>query len=83
MSYFFGSSSSDTKTNGIKASNGGNTKVSVSIIGDAFVDLFCFLNDGSSSNGLPELGADVRISQPGKNDIFEVVQHYCLQIVVY
>ncbi len=61
-SYYFGSSA---KTD----TNGDNTKISVSIIGDAFVDLFCFLNDGSSGvegGRLPGLGADVRINQPGE-----------------
>jgi sugar/nucleoside kinase (ribokinase family) len=64
-SYYFGSSkaapSNDNK-------NIGKTKISVSILGDAFVDLFCYLNDGSSTNGgsLPQLGADVRVNQPVK-----------------
>ncbi len=49
--------------------NVGKTKMSVSVIGDAFVDLFCYLNDGSSDDGgkLPGLGADVRVNQPGKS----------------
>jgi len=40
----------------------GKTKISVSIIGDAFVDLFCYLGD----KGLPESGADVRVDLPVK-----------------
>jgi hypothetical protein len=72
-SFYFGSSSSATvnknQTNKVLAGN--NTKISVSILGDAFVDLFCFLNDGAGStqenrNALPKLGADVRINQPGE-----------------
>ncbi len=72
MSYFLGSSSllaANSNTGAEK--EWGKTKVSVSIIGDAFVDLFCYLNSNGSNghgngNGLPELGADVRINQPGK-----------------
>lgn len=50
----------------------GNTKISVSIIGDAFVDLFCYLNkssdDGNEADrqNLPVLGGDVRVDQPGE-----------------
>lgn len=35
------------------------TKVSVSIIGDAFADIFCYLE-----NGLPPLGGDIRVGKP-------------------
>ncbi len=62
-SYYFGYSSAKDDI-----AKGGKTKISVSIIGDAFVDLFCFLNDGSSGaegGKLPVLGGDVRINQPG------------------
>ena len=37
------------------------TKVSVSIIGDAFADIFCYLE-----NGLPPLGGDIRVGKPSK-----------------
>ncbi len=37
------------------------TKVSVSIIGDAFADLLCYLD-----NGLPKIGGDVRVNKPSK-----------------
>lgn len=37
-----------------------NTKVSVSVIGDVFIDLFCYLD----SNDYPVLGGDVRIEKP-------------------
>ena len=66
-SYYFGSSSAINSSSARK--EGGKTKISVSIIGDAFVDLFCFLNDGSSAaegGKLPVLGGDVRVNQPGK-----------------
>lgn len=65
-SYYFGSSS--TPPSGSKE---GKTKISVSIIGDAFVDLFCFLNDGNigaDGGKLPVLGGDVRIHQPGERE---------------
>ena len=39
-----------------------NTKVSVSVIGDVFVDLFCYLD----SNDYPVLGGDVRIEKPSE-----------------
>jgi hypothetical protein len=68
MSYFLGSSSSaNSNLNGTEK-EWGKTKVSVSILGDAFVDLFCYLNGNANGhgNGLPELGADVRINQAGK-----------------
>ena len=68
--YFSTSSNSNTATmtGDSDVNNVGKTKMSVSIIGDAFVDLFCFLNDGSTEDGgkLPGLGADVRVNQPGK-----------------
>jgi hypothetical protein len=90
-SFYFGSSSprassssTNTKTNN-KTDDTGKTKISVSIIGDAFVDLFCYLNDGSSSeNGgggsLPQLGADVRVNQPGK---ISYIQLLCIYPFVY
>jgi len=37
------------------------TKISVSIIGDAFADVFCLLE-----NGLPPPGGDVRVNRPSK-----------------
>jgi sugar/nucleoside kinase (ribokinase family) len=39
------------------------TTTTFHIVGDAFVDLFCFLNDSSS---LPEAGGDARLDQPVK-----------------
>ena len=73
-SYYFGSSSLAQAKHDTK---GGKTKISVSIIGDAFVDLFCFLNDGSSAaegGKLPVLGGDVRVNQPGKPSTAAVLQ---------
>jgi len=43
-----------------ETSSRSNTKVSVSVIGDVFVDLFCYLD----SNDYPVLGGDVRIEKP-------------------
>jgi hypothetical protein len=42
-----------------------NTKVSVSVIGDVFIDLFCYLD----SNDYPVLGGDVRIEKPSEYDV--------------
>ena len=81
-SYYFGSSTT-TPSNDNK--NIGKTKISVSILGDAFVDLFCYLNDGSSTNGgsLPQLGADVRVNQPGKDTLFPTFYVLYVLYVLY
>ena len=85
MSYYFlGSSTSTVKSTSTGSTSQkeewGKTKISVSIIGDAFVDLFCYLNNNDNtsnsgsntssnkSNDLPKLGGDVRINKPGKFD---------------
>ena len=39
-----------------------HTKVSISVIGDVFVDLFCYLE----GNDYPVLGGDVRIAKPSE-----------------
>lgn len=38
------------------------TKVSVSILGDAFADIFCHLE-----KGLPPKGGDMRVATPSKS----------------
>ena len=78
-SFYFGSST--IKKNDKKETN---TKVSVSIIGDAFADLFCYLNDGGQSQSqsddgnLLKLGGDVRVNQPG-----EIVIEYSYVLVYW
>ena len=52
-----------------ETSSRSNTKVSVSVIGDVFVDLFCYLD----SNDYPVLGGDVRIEKPS-----ECEPYFCL-----
>jgi len=45
-----------------KDSSEETTKVSVSILGDAFADIFCNLE-----KGLPPRGGDVRVATPSKS----------------
>lgn len=44
-----------------KRTNEENTKVSITILGDAFVDIFCYLD-----KGLPPPGGDVRVEKSSK-----------------